>query len=306
VHPAASAVARRDQVFVSCACISWCIVWCILPCIATLATPGPVKPSVGLARQVPDQKYFEKQRLRIFAALKRTLDRHGEHMDEQERRRLIHRLRVFAGTRMAGVLLNSDSGLRHEMHELRKLLKTVTPTSAQEESAGEDIEIQRRLSERRNRRFRGIIDRYTTRDLVARYDGAIGVEQRDSHVRGFNSPFQPLVLIASSVGQEGIDLQRFCRHVIHYDLEWNPAKVEQREGRVDREGRVVGGPVSVYFLLCRGTYDERVLHVMANRFRWHAVLLGSGRILDSDPGATTEPELKARILKKLVLDLRPG
>jgi hypothetical protein len=121
----------------------------------------------------------KKQRLRIFAALKRTLDKHGEHLDEQERQRLIHRLRVFAGTRMAGVLLNSDSGLRHEMHELRRLLKAITPTSAEEESAGEDLEIQRRLSERRNRRFRGIIDRYATRDLVARYDGAIGVEQRD-------------------------------------------------------------------------------------------------------------------------------
>jgi SNF2 family DNA or RNA helicase len=52
-------------------------------------------------------------------------------------------------------------------------------------------------------------------------------------------------------------LQQYCRHVVHYDLEWNPAKLEQREGRVDRKGRKTDGPVNVYFLLCSGTYDER-------------------------------------------------
>ena len=51
-----------------------------------------------------------------------------------------------------------------------------------------------------------------------------------------------------------------CRHVLHYDLEWNPAKLEQREGRVDRKGRMTDGPVNVYFLLCRGTYHYRINH----------------------------------------------
>ena len=53
-------VGKRDQPFVSRASVSWCIVWCILPCNATLATPRPVKPSVGLVRQVPDEKSLEK------------------------------------------------------------------------------------------------------------------------------------------------------------------------------------------------------------------------------------------------------
>jgi SNF2 family DNA or RNA helicase len=46
----------------------------------------------------------------------------------------------------------------------------------------------------------------------------------------------PDILVCTQVGQEGIDLHRHCRHVVHYDLGWNPAAIEQRTGRVDRIG----------------------------------------------------------------------
>ncbi len=44
------------------------------------------------------------------------------------------------------------------------------------------------------------------------------------------------VLLSSEVGSEGVDLQ-FCRIVINYDLPWNPMRLEQRIGRVDRLGQ---------------------------------------------------------------------
>jgi superfamily II DNA/RNA helicase len=46
----------------------------------------------------------------------------------------------------------------------------------------------------------------------------------------------PDILICTQVGQEGIDLHRHCRHVVHYDLGWNSASIEQSTGRVDRIG----------------------------------------------------------------------
>jgi hypothetical protein len=61
----------------------------------------------------------------------------------------------------------------------------------------------------------------------------------------------------------------------------------------------------VYFLLCRGTYDERVLHVMANRFRWHRVLLGNRGAMEEAPSSADEPALPPAMLKKMTLDLRP-
>ena len=59
---------------------------------------------------------------------------------------------------------------------------------------------------------------------------------RDRVFSGFNTPLLPEVLVCTSVGQEGIDLHRHCRHVVHYDLAWNPAVLEQRTGRADRIG----------------------------------------------------------------------
>ena len=44
------------------------------------------------------------------------------------------------------------------------------------------------------------------------------------------------VLLLSEVASEGIDLQ-FCRVLVNYDLPWNPMKVEQRIGRIDRLGQ---------------------------------------------------------------------
>jgi hypothetical protein len=66
-----------------------------------------------------------------------------------------------------------------------------------------------------------------------------GMSNRDRYFLGFNTPYRPEILISTSVGQEGIDLHRECRHVIHHDLDWNPAVIEQRTGRVDRIGSKV-------------------------------------------------------------------
>ena len=85
----------------------------------------------------------------------------------------------------------------------------------------------------------------------------------------------------------------------------NPVDLEQREGRVDRQGRLAKGAVNVYFLLCRGTYDERIMHAMVNRFRWHHVLLANRRKLETAPGGHPEAYAEPKWFKQVVLDLRP-
>jgi hypothetical protein len=56
---------------------------------------------------------------------------------------------------------------------------------------------------------------------------------------------------SSNVGSEEIDLHTFSSHLVHFDIEWNPARMEQREGRIDRFGRHLKEPVNVYFVLVR-------------------------------------------------------
>lgn len=45
------------------------------------------------------------------------------------------------------------------------------------------------------------------------------------------------ILLATDSASEGIDLQNHCHRVIHYDIPWNPNRLEQRNGRIDRHGQ---------------------------------------------------------------------
>jgi ERCC4-related helicase len=49
-----------------------------------------------------------------------------------------------------------------------------------------------------------------------------------------NSPFHPLVLASTSIGQEGLDFHPYCHALVHWNLPTNPVDLEQREGRVHR------------------------------------------------------------------------
>jgi len=57
---------------------------------------------------------------------------------------------------------------------------------------------------------------------------------RQHLILGFNSPFYPNTLIATSVFQEGVNLHLQCRKVHHYGIAWTPGDNEQRVGRIDR------------------------------------------------------------------------
>ncbi|MCX6923492.1 MAG: helicase-related protein [Verrucomicrobia bacterium] len=101
----------------------------------------------------------------------------------------------------------------------------------------------------------------------------------------FNSPFFPEILIASSVMAEGVDLHRFCRYVIHHDLDWNPSSLEQRTGRLDRIGAKVercGEPIYIYLPYIAETQDEKMYRVVMDRERWFAVVMGEQFTVDGD------------------------
>jgi superfamily II DNA or RNA helicase len=61
------------------------------------------------------------------------------------------------------------------------------------------------------------------------------------------------VLLFSEVGCEGLDYQ-FCDCLVNYDLPWNPMRIEQRIGRIDRRGQK-SDPVVIYNMVTPGTVD---------------------------------------------------
>ena len=60
-----------------------------------------------------------------------------------------------------------------------------------------------------------------------------GHTQRDSKRLEFMKNDKPSILICSEVAGEGLDFQ-FCHYLVNYDMPWNPSKLEQRVGRLDR------------------------------------------------------------------------
>jgi SNF2 family DNA or RNA helicase len=64
------------------------------------------------------------------------------------------------------------------------------------------------------------------------------------------------VLLSSEVGCEGLDYQ-FCDGLVNYDLPWNPMRVEQRIGRIDRYGQK-SETVVIYNFITPGTVDAEI------------------------------------------------
>jgi hypothetical protein len=147
--------------------------------------------------------------------------------------------------------------------------------------------------------------RLRDQQFVALVKGGGGgvINTRERIFTGFNTPLLPEVLICTSVGQEGIDLRQ-CRHVVHYDLAWNPAVLEQRTGRVDRIGsktfreREAAGPTSKVLLevgvpFLAGTYDERMYEELRLRAQTFEVLTGGDFAADhATQEDTSSPEGK--------------
>jgi superfamily II DNA or RNA helicase len=89
------------------------------------------------------------------------------------------------------------------------------------------------------------------------------VDRKTLEIERFRAVEGPSVLLSSEVGSEGIDLQ-FARIVFNYDLPWNPMRVEQRIGRIDRMGQTADRVIIGHFAT-DGTIDDRILNRLYDR-----------------------------------------
>ena len=95
--------------------------------------------------------------------------------------------------------------------------------------------------------------------------GELDDEERAAQLEAFQMNPDVRVLLSSEVGSEGIDLQ-FCRVVVNYDLPWNPMRVEQRIGRIDRVGQKAERLIIVHFKV-KGTVEERLYDRLHKKLR---------------------------------------
>jgi hypothetical protein len=74
-------------------------------------------------------------------------------------------------------------------------------------------------------------------ERIMLFHGGMSDEQREEVQRAFNSSpdEHPVrILIATDAAREGVNLQGHCADLFHFDVPWNPARMEQRNGRIDR------------------------------------------------------------------------
>ncbi len=107
--------------------------------------------------------------------------------------------------------------------------------------------------------------------------------QPDTVISIFNSPFGPDVLVATDRLSEGIDLHRYCRHLIHYELDPSPIRTVQRNGRLRRVNSwaaATGQPIRYAYPAFGGTRDEKLVQIMKQRIDNFSLLLGGVRDFD--------------------------
>ncbi len=86
--------------------------------------------------------------------------------------------------------------------------------------------------------------------------GGHSVTERQAIMDEFRTQSEKKILLSSEVGAEGLDFQ-FCDTLVNYDLPWNPMKVEQRIGRIDRFGQQ-SPVIRIYNLVIEDSIEERI------------------------------------------------
>ena len=94
--------------------------------------------------------------------------------------------------------------------------------------------------------------------------GALSEDERESRLAELTQ-YPQRVLVATDCLSEGVNLQEHFSAVLHYDLPWNPNRLEQREGRVDRYGQTASVVKSYLLYGQDNPVDGAVLEVLIRK-----------------------------------------
>jgi hypothetical protein len=116
-------------------------------------------------------------------------------------------------------------------------------------------------------------------------DGLTSGSRRKEIQRRFNADpsKDPLrILLATDAAREGLNFQAHCTDLFHFDLPWNPGRIEQRNGRIDRKLQPAAEVRCHYFVLPQRA-EDRVLEVLVRKTETIKKELGSlSKVIDDD------------------------
>jgi len=141
--------------------------------------------------------------------------------------------------------------------------------------------------------FRGtaryLVDRLSAENIEAGLLMGGAEFDKEAVVSEFRDGRNCRILVCTDVAAEGLDLQ-FCRLVVNYDLPWNPMRIEQRIGRIDRIGQR-SQRILIWNFVFKDTIDALILGRLAKRIG----------IFESTLGETEEILGQVRRLEDILL-----
>ncbi len=143
----------------------------------------------------------------------------------------------------------------------------------------------------------GLLRRMEAEGLKARsFHGAMSAGERATTIAAFRSGDAP-IMISTDAGAEGQNLQ-FCNCVLNFDLPWNPMRIEQRIGRVDRLTQPKD-EVFIANLYAQRTIDESVYRLLAEKLRMFELLFGQVTTILGELDDAKSATFEARVLEAL-------
>lgn len=140
-------------------------------------------------------------------------------------------------------------------------------------------------------------------DRIEVIDGHTRGPRRKEIQRRFNArpEHDPLrILVATDAAREGLNFQAHCTDLFHFDLPWNPGRIEQRNGRIDRKLQP-GTEVNCHYFVLPQRVEDRVLEVLVRKTETIKRELGSlSKVIDDN----VERRLKQGIRHAEADDLR--
>jgi len=114
---------------------------------------------------------------------------------------------------------------------------------------------------------------------IIRFAGGLSSAERKKALSDFSKP-EFVLLVTTDAASEGLNLQEHCHRVLHYELPFNPNRMLQRQGRVDRYGQTE--PCEFAYLYAENTYEGEVLARLFTKIERQIKALGSiGDVLGS-------------------------
>ena len=136
-------------------------------------------------------------------------------------------------------------------------------------------------------------------DQVAVVHGGMPWREREEQVAHFRQPDGASFLIATDAAGEGINLQ-FCHLMVNYDIPWNPARLEQRMGRIHRYGQK--RDVRIVNLVAGSTREGHVLKVLLDKLEAIRQELHSDKVFDVIGTLLSNESLRQYLLQAVVGD----